>query len=131
MRSKLASILDDDPDTIASIALTLASEGYAVQIPVDATTARRMLGGVAPSLLFVDMRLAIANGPEITEVLRERAVNASVVVLSADPRAQFWASAIGAALCLRKPFRLEELLSAVACFRSQAARPAMVPVVVE
>jgi DNA-binding response OmpR family regulator len=110
---KLAALLvEDDPDVRAAVTEILEFEGYEViaVITVNDALAKLAQGGV--DVVVLDLGLPNRGGDELlTEMVRQR-VEVPVVIASASPSAPSLASKYGLT-CVRKPFDMELLVSAV------------------
>lgn len=107
-------IVDDDPDVRESLRDAIESSGpFAV---ITAENGRRALdlleGGARPDVILLDLSMPVMDGRAFHAELRLRAVPSRVIVVSAtavrdDPDLD------GVAAFVRKPVRLDQLLSLV------------------
>ncbi|HKQ70881.1 MAG TPA: response regulator [Polyangiaceae bacterium] len=113
-------VTEDDPDVRTSIAEILREEGYDVrEFPNGEETLRALKAGGRPSVVLVDLLMPEMSGQEFVEALRSDPSLAGIaVVMITGARATFDDVEV-----LRKPFELEELVSAVERHCGGAARP--------
>jgi two-component system response regulator MprA len=107
-------VVDDDPDILSALVMTLQTEGHAVHAARHGQEALEALeGGLRPDVVVLDLMMPVMNGFELLDVLRRdpRWSNLPVVVLSANRG--YSHDDLGVARMLRKPFDLEELFSAI------------------
>jgi CheY-like chemotaxis protein len=114
-------VVDDDPSIRDTVTAILESEGYPVATAVNGEEALRTLESDPPSLVLLDMRMPVMDGWTFVRSLRERGVAPPIVVMTAAQDAHRWASEIGAAGYLPKPFDLLKLLTVVERFRAGPA----------
>lgn len=121
---KKVLVVDDDPPTRQMIAAVLSRAGYAVDLCAEGRRALSLIdesnyGAVVLALVQRDA----AGDAEIFLHLREKRTPPCVVVISAGAQAAL--DAMDSDLItarLRKPFHIEDLVSAVkGCFSSDAA----------
>jgi DNA-binding response OmpR family regulator len=115
-------IIEDDPSVGAAIQMMLGREGYdAVHAP-DADTGMKVFESSRFNLVIVDIFMPGMNGLKTIAEFRHRAPDVPVLAISGfrfrdsmDPGLDFLAMAdqAGAAVCLRKPFTSEQLMTAV------------------
>ena len=102
-------IVDDDPDTLAALALLLDEAGY--------PTARAATGHAALALVLLDVRLPDLPGPEVCRRLRADPATrpAPVVFVTGSPQDLTPARLDGCAhaAVLVKPVALEQLLDII------------------
>jgi CheY-like chemotaxis protein len=115
-RSPQILLIEDDPDLAEVLVDVLQMEGYVVSHAAEGRTALAMLAdSKLPDLILLDLMMPHMNGWEFREAqLRNvRLAQIPVVVLSATGERS---RPIDAALILRKPVTLENLLCAVKQF---------------
>ncbi len=109
-------VVDDDYDVRESIADVLREEGYAVALAVDGADALEYLrANPPPRLILLDWMMPRMDGAAFRVEQRKdpRLAQVPVVLLTADTRLQSEVEAMAAVTYLRKPVKLEELLTAV------------------
>jgi CheY-like chemotaxis protein len=111
-------IVDDDPTILATVSEALDLEGFPVVTATNGAEALIVVERGTPSLVLLDMRMPVLDGWGFMRVVRERGFDLTVVVMTAAADARRWAREIGAQDVLAKPFELDELVNAVARFRS-------------
>jgi two-component system, chemotaxis family, chemotaxis protein CheY len=120
-------VVEDDAATRALLRDVLEPAGYAVREAADGApgpAGRRR--AARPALVLLDLYLPGTDGWAFAAAYRRApAPRAPVVVVTADPDAEAYAAALGAAGHLRKPFDLDALLALV---RRLTARPPRRPV---
>jgi two-component system response regulator HydG len=77
-------LVDDEPDFVAAAKEMLQLHGHTVESAERLESARRLLGGVAPDVLLLDLMLPDGNGLELLEELRESPVK-RVVFITGHP----------------------------------------------
>jgi len=110
-------VVDDDPEMVELVRLTLTAAGYAVRTAATGEEALQKAQRSPPDLVVLDLLLPEMNGFSVCQELHLNPATASVPVLmitvlpGAFPR--LVGVEAGATAYLNKPFRTEELLSAV------------------
>jgi putative two-component system response regulator len=110
-------VVDDDPHLRELIARTLQDGGYAYRLAADAAAARKHLRArPAPSVCLLDIHLDESSGLDFARELSSLAPDVAVVMMSGvdELAVAEQALSLGAFDYLVKPFRLSELLIAVA-----------------
>ena len=105
-------VIDDDPDILALLELTLASAGFEVATATDGQMALAALDVTPPDLVLLDMGMPVLDGWGFARAYRDRpGPRAPVVVLTAVRDGASLAAEIGADGHLDKPFDVSELLT--------------------
>lgn len=114
-RHKIA-IVDDDRGVRTALERLLAASGYAVESFGSGEELLRADVCRAASCLLIDVQLGAESGLELASNAAVRASRVSIVFISAsdEPEVRAQAAAAGGRAYLRKPFRAEELLAAIA-----------------
>jgi len=118
-RTEPALILsvDDDPDILQIISLSLAGEAYRVVTAERAQEALRMLDTLKPDLILVDLHMPEMDGYEFCTALQKREQDDDIPVVfltaSAAEENRARALALGAVDYLIKPVTREQLLRVV------------------
>jgi len=104
-------VIDDDRALRQSLAEVLAEDGYAVSVAEDATSALGQLGRLAPDVVLSDVRMPGLDGLELLAIIRERAPNVQVILMTAydDMPTVVAAMRKGAVDFLVKPIDLHDL----------------------
>jgi two-component system KDP operon response regulator KdpE len=116
-------VVDDDPQIVRALRISLTAHGYDVLIAVDGTSALRAAEG-GPDVVVLDLRLPDLDGIDVITGLR-RSTTAPIVVLSArvDSADKVRALDAGADDYVTKPFGMDEFLARLrAAVRRSAKR---------
>jgi DNA-binding response OmpR family regulator len=113
-QQKTVLLVDDDAVIRMIVREALGSVGMDVIEAADAERGLELAAEIAPDLLILDIMLPRMDGLEMLEALRNRGVDAPVLVFSAtgSKNAQR-AHSLGATGYISKPFDLRELIDAV------------------
>lgn len=120
-------VADDDDDVRAALAEVIARAGYDVAVAshggevLDALLNER----TRPALVLLDLMMPVVDGWEVIEKSRHQGIGVPIVALTAVPEARL---PVDVEL-LPKPFRVQQLLSAIAA-HCGAPRPPKLDVVV-
>jgi DNA-binding response OmpR family regulator len=115
-------IIEDDPSVGAAIQMMLDREGCGAVHVLDADTGMQAFESSSFNLVIIDIFLSRIDGLKTIAEFRNRAPAVPVLAISGfrfrdsmDPGLDFlgMAEAAGAAVCLRKPFTSEQLMTAV------------------
>ncbi len=108
-------VVDDDDDLRAVICETLRGRGYAVQSAADGYEALGAVASARVDLMLLDVHMPRKDGLAVLSELNARGLHVPAIVMSGFLGDEEAAEAIrmGARSCLRKPFRLEVLLSEI------------------
>jgi DNA-binding response OmpR family regulator len=123
MRRKIL-VVEDDPDQLEVICLSLKAAGFAIGTAVNGTDALVKTRSISPDLIILDLMLPGLNGFDVCESLRRDPATASVpIIMLTGLCSQFGRFAgleSGASDFLLKPFdpdqlvlKVEKLLSRV------------------
>jgi DNA-binding NtrC family response regulator len=104
-------IVDDDCSVRESLRDALAADGLEVRCTEDASQALAALDGYRPDILLTDVRMPVMGGLELLAVLRERAPDIDVIVMTAfdDMATVVTAMRQGATEFLVKPLDVSDL----------------------
>lgn len=111
-------VIEDEPDLREGLREALTEEGYAVEIAPDGLAGLSLLreGAIQPQLILLDLMMPAVSGWEFHAAIRKdpKFSRIPILVLSAviDQREQTWMG-VPEANCIRKPFELSTLLSAI------------------
>lgn len=118
-------LIEDDIICREDIAETLAEEGYAVDEVGNGRDALAKLGisDEPPCVILLDLSTPVMNGWEFREAQLAHPSYRSipVVLMSGNTDIRVFAKELGAAGVLKKPFGLNELLSAVSAAKNAAS----------
>ncbi|WIM93070.1 response regulator [Actinoplanes oblitus] len=107
-------VVDDDPQLLRALRITLTASGYQVATAPDATTALTLAGRTSPDLVILDLGLPDLDGVAVIEALRGWSP-VPIIVLSARHHELGKVDALdaGADDYVTKPFGMPELLARV------------------
>lgn len=112
--SKRVLVVDDEPEILVIVAITLKQEGYLVQTASNGQEALELVAGAMPDLILLDMKMPIMNGWQFAAEFRERYRNGPpILVFTAAEDARDRAEQIGAQGWVSKPFDLDMLVLAI------------------
>jgi CheY-like chemotaxis protein len=117
-------VVDDDAFIRQTVGEILALEGYPVVEAGDGAEALTIIENLPhpPAAIFLDMRMPIMDGWAFaTEYRRRPGPHADIVVMTAARDAHAWATEVGAAGTLAKPFNLDALLDMAERFAGPCA----------
>src|SRR5687767_10863169 len=118
-------IIDDDTRVSASLARTLAGDGYVVGCKDSAESALAHLAADPPEVVLSDVRMPDMSGLELLRIMRERMPGIDVVLMSAYHDLPVVAEAMreGAVDFLMKPLDVHQLRSVLGrVFEDRALR---------
>jgi CheY-like chemotaxis protein len=103
-------IVDDEPDVLFLLRLTLEHAGYRVEEAPHGAAALETIRRLLPDLVITDLMMPVVDGRELIQRLRERAETAAlpIMLLSASPD-----NRSGADRVMRKPFDPRQLMRAI------------------
>ncbi len=114
MNGALVLVVDDDPDLRELLELVLTDAGFRVACAEDGREALRAVGREMPRVILLDMKMPVMDGWQFARGFREHYEGrASIVVLTAAADVRRCTEEVRAELGLGKPFRIDEVLSAV------------------
>jgi two-component system KDP operon response regulator KdpE len=106
-------IVDDEPQLLRTLVLSLTQRGFDVSTAADGQTALGLVKSEAPDLLLLDLGLPDLDGLEVIRRLRRDDPALPIVVLSARSGSndKIVALDLGAIDYMTKPFDMNELLA--------------------
>jgi PAS domain S-box-containing protein len=114
----LVLVVDDEPDVVLLVRVTLEAHGYAVIEANDASSALRALARQQPDLILLDAMMPERDGWEVLSEIKADPANAPlpIIMLTAlsSENDQLRAWKLGAADYITKPFSHDVLTTAVA-----------------
>ena len=102
-------VVEDDDEIRTLVLETLRESGHEVLGARDGRDGIEIADREKPDLIIVDKLMPEMDGTEFTREYRARAGTAPIVAFCASRDAVEWATSIGAAAYVTKPFDLEEL----------------------
>jgi two-component system, cell cycle sensor histidine kinase and response regulator CckA len=109
-------VVDDEPLVRRQLRRSLELQGYTTLEAEDGAACLRILEGVTPSLLILDATMPGLSGADVVREVRRRELDVPILLTSGymdtNLRGDLEPSAIDAFLA--KPYRLQELMAAVA-----------------
>lgn len=112
-------VIDDDQSIRRTLAIALGNAGYQVLEAPDGAEAMRLWREQGADLIITDLHMPDKNGLEVIVELRAFSRSTPIIAISDGGKTmQFGllgdAKLLGAVRSVAKPFRLEEMLNAVA-----------------
>jgi len=114
-------VVDDDATLRQMVAQVFAEEGYTVREAVDGVDALAQLATDRPDAMLIDMRMPLMDGPVLASRCHELqgCADLPVILMTGMEPPHLMPGISG---YLRKPFDLDDLLSAVETAAQPAAR---------
>jgi two-component system, NtrC family, response regulator HydG len=116
-RKSLVLVVDDYPDTCATIVLVLKRKGCRVASAENGEQAIALVKQRKYDIIFIDLKLPTIDGLQTYSVIRALDPNVTVVMMTGyrDEMAALIETALrsSASVCLYKPFEPEQVLSLV------------------
>ena len=108
-------VVDDDKTLCDVIVEILASEGYRVFVANSGEKAIQLVRTIRFDVAVVDLKLPGASGVEVLRVLSEEQPEVRSVVITGYPDSELMSQAleVDSFVLLKKPFRVQKLLSIV------------------
>lgn len=123
----LVLIVEDDSDLGMSIVEYLKEEGIDAKLARDGDQAMRMVDSLSPSVVVLDLMMPRRDGFSVLRELRSdgRIATLPVIVVTAifGLSERLYATELGAADYITKPFRLEDLLARIVALLPADLRP--------
>jgi DNA-binding response OmpR family regulator len=128
-RRPLVLVVEDDPDLGETIVTFLKEEGLDAKLARDGDQAMRLVDQLSPSVMILDLMMPRRDGFSVLRELRAdgRINRLPVIVVTAifGLSERLYATELGAADYVTKPFELDELLERVRnVLASRADEPA-------
>lgn len=116
-------LVDDEMSSAEVLALVLASEGYEVTVAADGHQAISRLMEAEPDVLITDFMMPGMNGADLVHTVRkmERFAHLPIMMMSGAPESALRSYAAPYDVFLRKPFGLDEFLSALNALRRKSS----------
>lgn len=106
-------VIDDDAGVRRFIVECLEMLGYKVSQAASGPDGLARLGLDKPDLLIVDFAMPGMNGVEVVQLARERAPHLPIILATGYADMEAVERTVGLDVLLRKPFRIDDLQSAV------------------
>ncbi len=123
----LVVIVEDDGDLGMSVVEYLKEEGLEAKLARDGDQAMRMVDSLSPAVMVLDLMMPRRDGFSVLRELRSdgRIATLPVIVVTAifGLSERLYATELGAADYITKPFKLEDLLGRIVGLLPAAARP--------
>jgi DNA-binding response OmpR family regulator len=123
----LVLIVEDDNDLGTSIVEYLKEEGLEAKLARDGDQAMRMVDSLSPSVVVLDLMMPRRDGFSVLRELRSdgRIAHLPVIVVTAifGLSERLYATELGAADYITKPFKLDELLQRIVGLLPADQRP--------
>ncbi|MGH2378569.1 MAG: response regulator transcription factor [Candidatus Limnocylindria bacterium] len=128
MTKPLILIVEDDADLGSTIIDFLKEEGLEARLARDGDQAMRMVDSLEPSVVVLDLMMPRRDGFSVLRELRSdgRISTLPVIVVTAifGLSERLYATELGAADYITKPFKLEDLKARILGCLPASARPA-------
>lgn len=123
-------VVDDDPQILRAMRITLRARGYAVAVAASGSDALTAAAAQPPDIVILDLGLPDLDGVQVIEGLRGWC-QAPILVLSGrtDSADKVEALDAGADDYLTKPFGMDELLARMRALSRRVTAPGDQPVV--
>ncbi len=121
MKQSNLLVLEDDADLREAMCSSLEDEGYQVTGAANGVEALRLLraGVVQPQAILLDLMMPIMDGWEFHEIVQKDRQLSQIPIIVLSAHGDF--SSLDAALFLRKPVSVDQLLGAVVSVLRSAA----------
>jgi DNA-binding response OmpR family regulator len=123
----LVLIVEDDKDLGASIVEYLTDEGFEAKLARDGDQAMRMVDSLDPAVVVLDLMMPRRDGFSVLREMRAdgRITKLPVIVVTAifGLSERLYATELGAAGYITKPFKLEDLSARIKGLLPAEARP--------
>ena len=133
LKDKTILIVDDDPDVVTAITMSLTDLGAKVFQAVDGSQAVEVCEKEQPDLVVLDMMLPKRSGFLVAERIKAHKPKGSkprIIMITGNlgTRHKTYAANIGVDDYINKPFRMERLLASIEkVLFPQAAEPPAAP----
>jgi CheY-like chemotaxis protein len=116
-------VVEDDEAIRVIVTQILELEGYQVTTAQHGQAALEWLAqGGQPALILTDVLMPVMDGLAFVRALQQQGSTTPVMLMAASPHTSTWATELGVAAWIAKPFALKELLAGVErCLASSAA----------
>jgi len=126
-RKPLVLIVEDDSDLGSTIVEHIKDEGLDAKLARDGDQAMRMVDSLAPAVVVLDLMMPRRDGFSVLRELRSdgRIATLPVIVVTAifGLSERLYATELGAADYITKPFQIHELFSRIVALLPSDQRP--------
>lgn len=106
-------IIEDDPGLRDLVATVLDEAGFVVQLAENGAVGLDALDVFLPQVIILDRMMPVLNGDEFAEAYAARSgPKVPIIAFTASREVAEWATSIGAAAFVGKPFDLDQLTAA-------------------
>lgn len=120
MEQRRVLVVDDEPIIRSTVAESLSSDGFKVEVAADGTEALKRFRENVPDLVLLDIMLPGISGVELCRVIRSESAVPIILLTARDSEAdKVLGLEVGADDYVTKPFSMRELTARV---RSQLRR---------
>ena len=115
-KDNLNVLLVEDEDAVRELlSETLSEYGYSVDVAADGWEGLARLEHRSFDVILLDLRMPRKEGLEVLKTVRDRFPHMPVIVISGVTEDGMFRSAkeAGAIVCIKKPFRVDEVLAAI------------------
>jgi len=117
LQDKKILIVDDDPDVVTAITMTLQDQGATVVAAVDGAQAVDFAEKENPDLIILDMMLPKRSGFLVLERIKNKKVAGKprIIMITGNlgSRHKTYAESLGVDDYINKPFRMDRLLTSI------------------
>jgi CheY-like chemotaxis protein len=114
VEQKTILVIDDEPDILDIVRMTLEPEGYHVDTACDGLEALESLSRHTPDLILLDIKMPVMDGLAFSREYHSRYDHvAPIVVFTAAADARMRVEETGASGWISKPFDLIRLIEVV------------------
>ena len=108
-------IVDDDPHILNMLHTYFSEQGYDADAASGGREAIARIDAGSYDLVITDVRMPEINGDELLRIARQRDPKLQVILITGFPTAETTerCGSLGAAACLMKPIRPDELIDTV------------------
>ena len=125
--TKLILVVDDEPDLLELVRLTLGQEGFRVETAVNGADALAKVTALRPDLLVLDLMLPDLSGTEVCRQIRSAPETARLPVIMLTARSEEIDRIVGFELgaddYVTKPFSPRELILRVKAVLRRGSQP--------
>ena len=106
-------VADDDDILLDATATALRMAGYSVDTASNGIEALQVMERNRPAAIVLDLRMPRLDGYQLSRRLKQQGMRIPIIVMTASEDGESWATRMGAAAFLPKPFSTVDLIDAV------------------